>query len=637
MAGSSPGQPMTATAGIKPQPGMMLPPGPAGNIKNMGAPQPSPASGGKGGGVQAPPSMALPPRFDQVDGPVVGSPAVQAPVAPAQPSIYQQAATGIGRAMDTTTGELSFQPSAIQGMGYRAQNVRPDVGPYAGDINAPRVGYAGDVRSRTAPYAGDVAAPTAGYAGDVTGMGYTARDVSAPTMGYAGDVTGMGYSAPSIAQNIGQFVNPFEQQVVSGALSDIERQRQMTANQLASQFGAAKAFGGSRQAIQEAELAKSALEQGASTAASLRQQGFGQALQAAGQQAQMGARAQEFGLGQGLQAQLANQAARQRFGEFGAQQDVQTQLANQAAQARASEFGAGQSIQAQLANQAARQRFGEFGSQQGLQAALANQAARQRFGEFGSQQDIQAQLANQAARQRFGEFGAGQDIQAQLANQAARQRFGELGAGQSIQAQLANQAAQARAQEFGLGQGMQAQLANQSARLAGSQQRLGAASQLGSLANLGFGMGQTIQGQMGQQGALQQQLQQQIMNQAQQQFEGFRNYPAQALGYYAQALGATPVPQTQQTTKQLGLMDYLTAGATIAGMIPSDRRLKSDIKQVGKLPSGQNVYSWTWNENASDIGLSGSSMGVMADETDPSMVVTGSHGYQMVNYGALLS
>jgi len=49
---------------------------------------------------------------------------------------------------------------------------------------------------------------------------------------------------------------------------------------------------------------------------------------------------------------------------------------------------------------------------------------------------------------------------------------------------------------------MQAQLANQAARQAGSQQRLGAAAQLGSLANLGFGMGQTVQHQMAQQGAI---------------------------------------------------------------------------------------------------------------------------------------
>ena len=295
-------------------------------------------------------------------------------------------------------------------------------------------------------------------------------------------VQGFGYQAPTIASQMGQFFNPFEQQVVQGALGDIERQRQMQANQLAAQFQGARAFGGSREAIQQAELGRQALEQGASTAAQLRQQGFGQALQAAAQQAQMGQRAQEFGLGQGMQAQLANQAA----------------------------------------------------------------------------------------------------------------------------------------------------------RLAGSQQRLGAASQLANLANLGFGMGQTVQQQMQQQGAMQQQLQQQIMNAARQQFEGFRNYPAQALGYYAQALGATPVPQSQQTTKQLGLMDYLTAGATIAPLF-SDRRLKSNITQVGKLPSGQNVYTWTWNDKAGELGLSGNSIGVMADETDPSMVSVGSDGYQMVNYGALLA
>jgi hypothetical protein len=165
---------------------------------------------------------------------------------------------------------------------------------------------------------------------------------------------------------------------------------------------------------------------------------------------------------------------------------------------------------------------------------------------------------------------------------------------------------------------------------------MGAASQLANLANLGFGMGQTVQQQMSQQGAMQQQLQQQIMNAARQQFEGFRNYPAQALGYYAQALGATPTPQSQQTTKQLGLMDYLTAGAMVAPMF-SDRRLKSNVKQIGKLHSGQNVYSWTWNDKAADLGLSGNSIGVMADETDASMVSVGASGYQMVDYGVLLA
>jgi len=315
--------------------------------------------------------------------------------------IFQQAATGIGQAIGGAQREMGYQPPDVFGSRYSADRVTPG------------------------------------------GSQYT------------GDVTTTGYKAPSIAENIGQFVNPFEQQVVEGTLGDIERQRQMQANQLAAQFQGARAFGGSREAIQQAELGRQAFEQGTSASSALRQQGFGQALQSAAQQAQMGQRASEFGLNQNLQAQLANQAARQRFGEFGA--------------------------------------------------------------------------------------------------------------GQSLQAQLANQSARARANEFGLGQNLQAQLANQAARQAGSQQRLSAASQLGSLANLGFGMGQTVQNQMAQQGALQQQLQQQIMNAARSQFEGFRNYPAQALGYYAQALGATPTPQSSTTSKQPGLFDYLTLGASLMG------------------------------------------------------------------------
>ena len=75
--------------------------------------------------------------------------------------------------MGTTEQEMGFRPTRVQGFGYQVGDVTGTIGPYAGDIGTPR-------------------------------------------MQYAGDVTYMGYTAPSIAQNIGQFVNPFEQQVVSG-------------------------------------------------------------------------------------------------------------------------------------------------------------------------------------------------------------------------------------------------------------------------------------------------------------------------------------------------------------------------------------------------------------------------------------
>ena len=78
-------------------------------------------------------------------------------------------------------------------------------------------------------------------------------------------------------------------------------------------------------------------------------------------------------------------------------------------------------------------------------------------------------------------------------------------------------------------------------------------------------MGQQIQAGMSQQGALQQALQQRIIDAARQQYSGYQQQPATALGYLASALGVAPVPQTTTTSRQPGLFDYLTLGAS---MIP---------------------------------------------------------------------
>jgi len=259
---------------------------------------------------------------------------------------------------------------------------------------------------------------------------------------------------------------------------------------------------------------------------------------------------------------------------------------------------------------------------------------QQSLGDIEQARQMQAnQLASQA--QRAGAFGGSRSaILESQANEAAMQQAARtaanlrLGGFQNAQ-QMAGQDISSR---------MRADLANQQAGLAGAGQRLGAAAQMGALGQQAFGMGRNLQQDMAQQGALQQMMNQQIFDRAREQFQGYTSFPERSLGFLASALGAAPVPQTQTTTRDLGLMDYLTAATQIGGAIAtSDRRLKSEIKQIGKLPSGQSVYSWTWNDKAADLGLSGESMGVMADETDPSMVITGADGYQRVNYGALLA
>jgi|TARA_R110002111_G_scaffold48796_3_gene86540 hypothetical protein len=110
----------------------------------------------------------------------------------------------------------------------------------------------------------------------------------------------------------------------------------------------------------------------------------------------------------------------------------------------------------------------------------------------------------------------------------------------------------------------QASMTNQQAGLAGSSQRLNAANQLGSMSNLGFGMGQQIQNRMDQQGLSQQALNQQLINEAKGQYQGFTGAPAQSLQYLLQAVGGAPNVGTQTESYSPGLFDYLTLGAKAA-------------------------------------------------------------------------
>jgi hypothetical protein len=130
---------------------------------------------------------------------------------------------------------------------------------------------------------------------------------------------------------------------------------------------------------------------------------------------------------------------------------------------------------------------------------------------------------------------------------------------------------QLRQQGYNTSQQMarQAQMQNQQAQLQGQQQRMGAANQLGNLANLGFGMGQQINSQMQQQGLQQQAVQQAVIDAAKARYAGYTAQPNQSLNMPLQALGAAPynTNATESSTYSPGLFDYLTLGAsTYAGI-----------------------------------------------------------------------
>lgn len=70
-----------------------------------------------------------------------------------------------------------------------------------------------------------------------------------------------------------------------------------------------------------------------------------------------------------------------------------------------------------------------------------------------------------------------------------------------------------------------------------------------------------------------------------------------------------------------------------AGVVPSDQKLKENIKFIGT-ENGHKKYKWTWNNLAEKLGLTGESSGVIAQEvekTNPEAIEV-KNGFKHVNY-----
>jgi len=334
LPGSAPGQSPEAT----------LPPG-GGTVYTGGGM----TFGGKGGlppaqGTPTPPpldfSVGQNDRFQPIIPDESGG-RMTAPPPPGPPNMFETAANSIYDAMDATRGAMNYQPMTITPGSYSATMLDP--------------------RNFS--------------------MGY--QNVSAPNM----------TAAQTSQADIDRFFNPYTDQVVDTSLADIDRARQMQANQAAAQAQAAGAFGGSRGALMEAEIGRNALDQAARTAGDLRRQGFTQAAQLAQQDVGRRQQAGMLNAQQALQAALANQRAGLTAGSANLNAQLRAALANQNAGNAASQFNINQDQSAQALNQA----MGLQGIQNQLFAA--NQLAN--LGNLGYNQAT-GQLAgvNQAGNQQ---------------------------------------------------------------------------------------------------------------------------------------------------------------------------------------------------------------------------------------------
>ena len=182
--------------------------------------------------------------------------------------------------------------------------------------------------------------------------------------------------SPPTTGGIGQFFNPFEDQVVQQALADVQRASDIAGQQEAAQAVSAGAFGGSRQAIMEAERARNLMDRQGALAGQLRQAGFGQAMTQA-QKAFEDAQARQL-----QKAQISGQLGAQ-YGQLG--------LAGQEAAAKLGLAGA--DLTGQMAQAAGN--IGSQGAQLGLTGAGQLQNLGKTFGALGESQAGLGQLGQQ--------------------------------------------------------------------------------------------------------------------------------------------------------------------------------------------------------------------------------------------------
>jgi hypothetical protein len=430
--------------------------------------------------------------------------------------------------------------------------------------------------------------PAALQAERVAAERVNAPQLQALSMQAAKDVGTQSLTQPG---TVDQYMSPYMQSVVGIQQREAQRAADIARTQTNAQAVKAGAFGGSRQAIMDAEAARNLAiqkgdiqakgsqdaftqaqaqfnaEQQARLQAALANQGVQQqanvqnlsaGLQTQGLGAQTGLQAQQLNQQTGLQALLANQQTGLQAGQSNQQMQYNTALQNAQMQQ-----------QAALANQS-------MGGQYGLQQGQFNQAAAMQNPQLAQQ----AMLANQNMGFNVGNT----NLQAQLAQQ-------QLGSGQNMQAQLANQQyglnaqqMQEQARQFGYGQQMnnaqnQAQYGQAANQLNAQQSQFGAGLGLQGMQagmtgyqNLGS-QGQNLynqnMGNLGMQNQFGTQQQQNVQNVLSNQYQDYltaQNNPYKQMGFLSDMYRGAPLSTQASTiyTSPPSLLNQVAGAGTAA-------------------------------------------------------------------------
>lgn len=394
---------------------------------------------------------------------------------------------------------------------------------------------------------------------------FSAREVSVPTR----EQTPMAQAASFLGEDLSRYMNPYQQAVIETGLEDIDRAERARQSELARRASAARAFGGSRQAVEAGIAAGEAARERNRYIAEQRAQSFREA-----------AGIREADVGRQQQVALANQAAIQNVmelaqrGEISNQQrDLELERLGTTAEQANQEAG----LRAAMANQAAMQQAEQMrlmaettNLEAGLRSSLANQQAVQDYMRMG----LTAEQANQQA-----------GLDAAARNQAAvqeAQRMGLTAETTNLQAALEAQGLSSAAQQFNVQSALEAARANQGAGMQGAQFQLAAGRQLGDLGQQALGNRYGAASALMGIGTAQQQLYQQFLNAQREEDLRRQQFPLQQLAIRQGAVSASPynVTQTGTVTSQPSYWQMAGQVASVAAPFFSDENMKKNIKPI---------------------------------------------------------
>lgn len=255
--------------------------------------------------------------------------------------------------------------------------------------------------------------PSAFTAQQITPGQITPGQVSAGSFGFErvgpGQVGTQAFTSPGAAQ---AYMSPYMQNVVDIQQREAQRQADIARTQRGAQAVGQGAFGGSRQAIMDAEAARNLAMQKGDIQAQGLQSAFSTGREAFMQDQARALQAQQTNLDSVMRAQQLNQQAGLTTGAAGLDAYMRAQLANQQAGLTAGQTNLQSSMQAQQQNQQAAleaQRMAEqsrqFGFGAGMQGAQTALQGAQQLGALGQQlfaqeSDILGQKAAMGAQQQ---------------------------------------------------------------------------------------------------------------------------------------------------------------------------------------------------------------------------------------------